>query len=103
MLLGWLVVLTAVLFFPYATDSPTRGDDLTRSTVRLALLYYAAAVVLMLSLRPDEWSASSGRSWLARRCWTLAWATYLVSIPGKAKNRRNAVFSAVCSLPSFRR
>ena len=34
----------------------------------------------MLLLSPSEWLAGSGRSRLARGCWTLAWATYLVHV-----------------------
>ena len=34
---------------------------LTRYPVRLSLLLYAAAATLMLSLRPEEWNASSAR------------------------------------------
>jgi hypothetical protein len=76
----WLVLLTAVLIVPYWTDSSTLGDDLTRNTIRLALLYYAAAATLMLLLRPAEWQITSGRGRLARWYWTLAWATFLVHV-----------------------
>jgi hypothetical protein len=76
----WLALLAVILAAPTALQSPTPGDDLTRNTVRLALLYYAAAASLMLLLRPEEWSAHSGRGWLARWCWTLAWAAYLIHL-----------------------
>jgi hypothetical protein len=76
----WLVLLAVVLAVPYWTDSPTLGDDWTRHTVRLALLYYTAAATLMLLLRPAEWQIASGRGRLARWYWTLAWMTYVVHL-----------------------
>ena len=75
----WTVGLAAVIVLPYATDSTSTGDDLTRNTVRLALGYYAVAAALMLVLKPSEWTGQ-GRGRLARACWTLAWAAYLVHL-----------------------
>jgi hypothetical protein len=77
---SWLFLLTFVVSVPYILQSPSLGDDLTRRTVRLALLYYAVAVTLMLLLQSGEWQASSIRGRLARWCWTLALATYLVHL-----------------------
>lgn len=57
-----------------------RADALTRNTVRLALVGYAAATTGMLLLRPADWRAANGRGWLTRWCWTLAWASYLVHL-----------------------
>lgn len=76
----WGLLLTATLTVPFLTHTPNLGDDLTRYTVRLALLYYAVAAALMLRLRPDEWLASAGRGRLTRWCWTLGWAAYLVHL-----------------------
>jgi hypothetical protein len=76
----WLLALTATIGYPYASSSSHLADDLTRFTVRLALVYYAAAATLMLLLGRDEWPASSGRGRAARWCWTLAWATYVVHL-----------------------
>jgi hypothetical protein len=76
----WLVLLAAVLATPYASQSPTLGDDLIRNTVRVSLLYYAAAASLMLLLRPAEWTARSSRGATARWFWSLAWAAYLVHL-----------------------
>ena len=77
---AWVIILTAVVALPYLTGSPTLDDDLTRYTVRLALVYYAAAVTLMLLLEAPEWLAAAGRGRLTRWCWTLAWLTYLVHL-----------------------
>jgi hypothetical protein len=35
---------------------------------------------MMLVLRPTDWDAASWRGRLARGCWTLAWAAYLVHV-----------------------
>jgi hypothetical protein len=78
--LTWLAALGATIAYPYLTGSSSLPDDLTRFTVRLALVYYAAAATLMLLLRRNEWAADSGLGRLARWCWTLAWATYLVHL-----------------------
>jgi hypothetical protein len=74
----WLGLLAAALAGPYLTRSPSLGDDLIRNTIRLALLYYAAAAALMLRLRPGEWTGRRGRA--ARWLWTLAWAAFLVHL-----------------------
>jgi hypothetical protein len=76
----WAALLVVVLAVPPLTASPTLGDDLTRYTVRLSLLYYTAALTLMLRLRPAEWTAGGGRGRLARWCWTLAWAAFVVHL-----------------------
>lgn len=77
---AWLALLAAILCIPSLIHSPTLGDDPTRNTVRLTLLYYAVAASLILLLRPDEWAGLSGRARLARRCWTLAWAAYVTHV-----------------------
>jgi hypothetical protein len=80
MVASWLVLLAGVIALPYATQSPTLGDDLIRFTIRLALVYYVLAASLMLRLPAGDWRASAGRGRLARWCWTLAWAAYLVHL-----------------------
>jgi hypothetical protein len=80
MVLSWLGLEAAVLVPLHATGSATLADDLTRATIRLALAYYAAAATLMLLLPSPAWRALTGRGRLARWCWTLAWASYLVHL-----------------------
>jgi hypothetical protein len=72
LVLTWAVLLAGVLAAPHWMGSPTLGDDRTRWTVRLALVYYGVALGLLLYLGPT--------SRLARWCWTLAWLTYLVHL-----------------------
>jgi hypothetical protein len=79
-LLVWLILLAVILITPQAIQSSTLGDDLTRFTVRLALLYYAVAASLGLWLRPEDWLAQSAGGRLARWCWTLAWLAYLIHV-----------------------
>src|SRR3954454_17512064 len=88
-LVVWCVLLVAVFAAPALLGSSNPGDDLTRNTVRLALAFYAVAVVLMLMMRREEWAAPDGwhalaaKAWrgeLARCCWTLAWMAYLVHL-----------------------
>src|SRR5437868_1002537 len=76
----WTLLLAAVLALPWLVPLDNPGEYLTRATVRVALAYYAAALVLMLTLRPPGWAAATGRGRLARRCWALAWVTYAVHV-----------------------
>ena len=66
---AWVALLAAVFLLAPPGDP---GDFLIRGTVRVALLFYAMAVSLLL------WPAGSW--WLARVCWTLAWGAYLVHL-----------------------
>jgi hypothetical protein len=77
---SWALLLAAVLAVPWWLDPAGAGDDLVRWTVRLALGYWATAVGLLMYLKPGERRAEFGRGRLARWCWTLAWATYLVHL-----------------------
>ena len=79
LLFVWAALLTLVLMLPALTASTTPGEDLTRHTVRLALLYYGGAAVLMLLLSRGEWAAE-GQGRLARCCWSLAWLAYVVHL-----------------------
>jgi hypothetical protein len=64
---------------PGASIDPV-GDGRTRLTVRLALLYYALALGLMLFLRREDWEARTPAGRLARCAWTLGWLSYLVHL-----------------------
>src|SRR5262245_50603664 len=76
----WLLLLVSILFIPSLKDSPTRGDDLIRNTIRLALLYYAIALTQLLRSQAADWQKFLGKIRLARLCWTLAWLTYLIHL-----------------------
>src|ERR1700759_1471686 len=77
---GWLVALSALLYAAYAAPASDRVEDLVRYPVRLAVAYYALAASLMLCLRSEEWTARGVRGGLARCCWSLALAAYLVHL-----------------------
>jgi hypothetical protein len=63
-----LLALTLVLTAAFATEV---GDALTRNTIRLALAWYFAALLLLLR---------RGDPALTRWCWTWAWASLLVHV-----------------------
>jgi hypothetical protein len=75
----WALLLIGVLASPCLLGSADPGDGLIRNTIRLSLAFYAAAGALMLVLQPGEWDGS-GRGGLARWCWSLAWATYVIHV-----------------------
>jgi len=76
---AWGVLLAAVLGLPWLLQAADPGNALIRNTIRVALLYYAIALNIMLWLRPSDWAATD-RGRLARLCWTLSWLTYLVHL-----------------------
>jgi hypothetical protein len=77
---AWGLLLAGALLAPGLLPSADPGDELTRNTVRLALLYYLLATLLMLRLDGDGWRVStlSGRG--ARLCWSLAWLAYAIHV-----------------------
>jgi hypothetical protein len=76
----WLILLAAVVLRSYPADTLALADALTRDTIRVSLAYYAAAAWIMLGLRPVDWQATTPRGGLARACWMLAWAAYVVHL-----------------------
>jgi hypothetical protein len=56
------------------------GDQLTRNAIRLALVWYAAALLLMIRLDRSDWEAAAPRGRMARWCWTWGLACYLVHL-----------------------
>jgi hypothetical protein len=80
MLAAWGVLMLAVLLPPWFLPMASVGESFTRWTVRLCLVYYALAAVLMLRLLPSDWRTATFSGRLARWCWTLAWATCIVHI-----------------------
>ena len=80
MLAAWTAQLAAVSVLPWLLVTSDPGDALIRWTVRLSLLYYAAAAILMLRCGSADWRAESGRGRLARWCWTLACAAFLIHV-----------------------
>jgi hypothetical protein len=67
----WALLLGLVLLVPIFTESATLGDDFIRGTVRVALLFWCLATILMLLKLQSQ---------LARWCWTLACLAYLVHL-----------------------
>jgi hypothetical protein len=79
-ILLWAFLLSLVFAVPYALDRPSLGDDLTRNTARLALVYYVLAVNLFLRMGQEDWASAGRRVIWARWCWTLAWITYVIHV-----------------------
>jgi hypothetical protein len=77
--LSWslfVLLLAAALALPYAVSSGDLADALTRSTVRVSLVFYAVAVCLLLVRRPgDDYLLR-----VARLEWTLGWIAYLIHL-----------------------
>jgi hypothetical protein len=76
----WPVLISAAILVPILNESSALADDLVRNTVRIAFLYYAVAVNLMLWLDEQGWQAATRFGRLARRTWSLAWTAYLVHL-----------------------
>lgn len=72
--------MLAAAVFPAVGESTKAGLEGMLWTIRLAVLYYGVAAGLMLTLAGDDWSAATIRGALARSCWTLAWAAYVIHV-----------------------
>ena len=88
----WGMLLATVFAWPNLRPVDNVGDFLTRGTIRIALLYYTVTVSLLLwpgasaspprpqPAAPARDALPCWRGGLARWCWTLAWAAYLVHL-----------------------
>jgi hypothetical protein len=79
MTVGGMILLFAVLAL--GASRLESGEMLVRYSVRLALTWYLAALLLMMTLRPEDWSAATYIGCFARWCWTwgiICFATHLV-------------------------
>jgi hypothetical protein len=79
-ILFWCVLLVGVFTLPYMMGSPTVGDDVTRWTVWVALLFYAGAASRMLRLGSQDWPGKTPPGRMARWFWTLAWAAFVIHV-----------------------
>jgi hypothetical protein len=80
LMVGWVALLAAVFVAPRVLVSADPGDDLTRNTVRVSLLFWLLAVWIMIGLDKTGWRAASTIGKAARTCWTLAWLAYFVHL-----------------------
>ena len=74
--IGWGLSILGVLLLPAVTGSDRAGEDLTRYSIRVCLLWYAAALTLMVCLSRRATPQTVQR--LARCLWTVAFLTYLL-------------------------
>jgi hypothetical protein len=79
-ILLWLYLLACVFVSPYVENSPTVGDDLTRRTAWLALLFYFVAASKMLWLDWLDWAGRTPLGRIARWCWTLGCAAFVIHV-----------------------
>lgn len=57
------------------------GDSLTRNTIRLALAWYTASLLLMMQLRDsDDWRGATDRGRIVRWCWTWGAILFVVHV-----------------------
>jgi hypothetical protein len=77
---AWIVLLAFAIAYPFATDSSTADEDVTRFTVRISLLFWLLAVVLLMCTREPDRSIERTCYRIARWFWTLAWLAYLVHL-----------------------
>jgi len=56
------------------------GDGQTRNMIRLSLAWYAAALGLMMFMRPADWPAQTRLGRAARWCWTWGAACFVVHV-----------------------
>lgn len=75
-----VVALLAIIWLAAMGGASFWGDDPTRNTVRIALAYYAVAMWFILRLRIEEWQNGAPIVRLARWCWTLAWAAFVIHV-----------------------
>jgi hypothetical protein len=73
-------LLSAIVVFSAASAAADVGESLTRNTVRLALGWYFAALVLMTRMKHGDWSAATPFGRLARWCWTWGLAWFLIHV-----------------------
>jgi hypothetical protein len=78
--LGCVTLLAGVFLAPRLQPSSDPGDDFTRNTVRVSLLFWFAAVWLMLGLATTDRRTATIVGKAARLCWTLAWLVYLLHL-----------------------
>jgi hypothetical protein len=78
LLLGGLLLL--IVLAGSTALARDAGETLTRNTVRLSLAWYAIALILIMRLRPDDWTARTIGGSAARWCWTWAVACFLVHV-----------------------
>lgn len=76
----WLILMLLALTIPALLAFPNPGDDRVRWSIRVALLFYGGAAVLLMSLDLRIQRPESIAVHLARWLWSLALAAYVVHV-----------------------
>ena len=66
-----------VMVMMSSMGSPQFGSMLIHNTIRVTLLWYAASLVLMLRLSPQDWTTQTSLGKWTRWCWTWAVVSFL--------------------------
>ncbi len=74
---GLSIVAIVLASARFASDV---GDSQTRNMIRLSLVWYFAALVLMMALAKSDWLASAPLGRAARWCWTWAMVYFLIHV-----------------------
>ena len=80
---AWLVLgllLIGSVFLGSKLFASNAGDSETRNMIRLSLAWYAAALGLMMWLRPADWRTDTALGRTARWCWTWACLCFLIHL-----------------------
>lgn len=79
MLVAGIAAVAAVVVASIAITGDT-GELLTRNTIRLALVWYFLALLLMIRLDPRGWEAATTVGRLARWCWTWGIICFVIHV-----------------------
>ncbi len=72
--------MAAAIGLPIAASAGSAGAAQVQSTIRIALLFYFAAVALMVRIRAEAWRAGGSPVRIARLLWALGWSAYVVHV-----------------------
>jgi hypothetical protein len=75
-----IVWIFLMALLPAVWPSADRGSELIRYTIRLSLVHYFIAAILLLRAKITDWKANTRIIRLARGCWTLAWLIYVIHV-----------------------
>jgi hypothetical protein len=76
----WTLAMAAAIGLPVVVWPGSAGAAQVQSTIRIALLFYFAAVALMLRVHTENWRAGGAPTRIARLLWSLGGLAYVVHV-----------------------